>query len=116
MIYDLRTYTGPAENESGSYGHLMTTNRFLFTQEWIPVGCVPPALYRRGRGCLGRGVLSRGVSLSGGPLYREVSVQGHPPGHRPPAPRGQTDACENITLPQTSFAGGNKSFTAIMSV
>ena len=25
-----------------------------------------------------------------------------------PAPCGQTDACENITLPQTSFAGGNK--------
>ena len=23
-------------------------------------------------------------------------------------PRGQTDACENITLPQTSFAGGDK--------
>ena len=23
-------------------------------------------------------------------------------------PRGQTDACENIALPQTSFAGGNK--------
>ena len=26
----------------------------------------------------------------------------------PRSPRGQTDACENITLPQTSFAGGNK--------
>ena len=25
------------------------------------------------------------------------------------APRGQTDTCKNITLPQTSFAGGNKS-------
>ena len=25
----------------------------------------------------------------------------------PPAPRGQTDACENITLTQTSFTGGN---------
>ena len=25
-----------------------------------------------------------------------------------PLPRGQKDACENITLPQTSFAGGNK--------
>ena len=39
-----------------------------------------------------------------------------PPGQRPPPrtetpgqrpPCGQTDACENITLPQTSFAGGN---------
>ena len=26
----------------------------------------------------------------------------------PSFPRGQTDACENITLPQTSFAGGKK--------
>ena len=25
----------------------------------------------------------------------------------PSSPRGQTDACENITLPKTSFAGGN---------
>ena len=25
---------------------------------------------------------------------------------RPPSPGGQTDACENITLPQTSFVGG----------
>ena len=24
-----------------------------------------------------------------------------------PLPCGQTDTCENITLPQTSFAGGN---------
>ena len=24
----------------------------------------------------------------------------------PPPPRGQTDPCENITLPQTSFTGG----------
>ena len=26
----------------------------------------------------------------------------------PPPSCGQTDACENITLPQISFAGGNK--------
>ena len=29
-----------------------------------------------------------------------------PPG--PGIPRGQTHACKRITLPQTSFAGGNK--------
>ena len=26
---------------------------------------------------------------------------------KPPPPCGQTHTCENITLPQTSFAGGN---------
>ena len=30
--------------------------------------------------------MSGGCVLSGGSLYREVSVLGHPPGHRPPAP------------------------------
>ena len=30
----------------------------------------------------------------------------HPPGPGTP-PRGQTHACKHITLPQTSFAGGN---------
>ena len=29
-----------------------------------------------------------------------------PPEYRPPSPRGQTNTCENITLPQTVFAGG----------
>ena len=29
-------------------------------------------------------------------------------GSQPP-PRGQTNTCENITLPQTSFAGGKES-------
>ena len=32
---------------------------------------------------------------------------GTPPGTRHP-PSGQTDTCKHITLPQTSFAGGNK--------
>ena len=30
-----------------------------------------------------------------------------PSGTRHPSPRGQTDTCKHITLPQTSFAGGN---------
>ena len=44
------------------------------------------------------------------PLDRDLL----PPPDRGPAPGqrpllcGQTDTCENITLPQTSFAGGNK--------
>ena len=32
-----------------------------------------------------------------------------PPGCRPPWTEGMTHACENITLPQTSFAGGKNS-------
>ena len=37
-----------------------------------------------------------------------VMDAGKPTTH--PHPRGQTNTCENITLPQTSFAGGNKDF------
>ena len=39
-----------------------------------------------------------------------------PPGCRPPgcgSPCGQTNTCENITLPQTSFSGGKKGFDLI---
>ena len=33
-----------------------------------------------------------------------------------PTPRGQTNTCENITLPQTSFAGGNKVETCLLVI
>ena len=59
---------------------------FHFKQECIPVGCILPAA-----------VAIRGVSR-------------HPP--RPGTPLWTeflTHAYENITLPQTSFAGGNES-------
>ena len=84
-------------------------------QECIPVGCIPPAsvAISWGRGCLTRGVCQKGVCLErvclggsarwGGCLPRGVSAWGC----LPHTPYGQTDACENITLPQTSFAGGN---------
>ena len=53
-------------------------------QECIPVGCVPPAA----------------VAVS-------PATHTPPPGmHAPPPVNRMTDACENITLPQTSFAGG----------
>ena len=49
------------------------------------------------------------------PPDRDPPGQGPPSLYRDPAPRTetppvnrQTKACENITLPQTSFAGGNK--------
>ena len=48
---------------------------------------------------------------SGPPLDRNSLDPGQrPPLDRDPPPCGQTDTCEYITLPQTSFAGGkNKS-------
>ena len=74
-----------------------------FPQEWIPVGYVPPALYRTGGG----------VTVQwGGGLWpgRGVCVR------ETPLPScGQTDTCEIITLPQTSFAGGKISGIAVVS-
>ena len=64
-------------------------DRYHDQQECIPISFVPPVLYRMG------------VSPSRGGLYPRGSLS-----ERPLC--GQTDACENITLPQTSFAGGNK--------
>ena len=57
-------------------------------QECIPVGCVPPALPPQGGGLRDKDL----------PWTRDP----------PPLPVDRmTDACENITLPQTSFADGN---------
>ena len=36
--------------------------------------------------------------------------------YRDPPPCGQTDTCENITLPQTLFAGGNNGITPDMGL
>ena len=52
-------------------------------KECIPVGCVPPALYRTGGGGL----------CQGDPLLPVNNM---------------TDRCKNITSPQTSLAGGKK--------
>ena len=43
----------------------------------------------------------------GPPLDRAPGSR-HPPDQAPPRTEFLTHACENITLPQTSFAGGNK--------
>ena len=78
------------------------------TQDCIPVGCIPPAcwLYLLACTAWGRVCLLLGESGSGG-----VSAPGgwgvvsqHALRQTP----SWTDTCENITLPQTSFAGGNK--------
>ena len=68
----------------------------------------------------GTGLCPRGVSVQLGLCPSEVSVYGTsvqgisvqgglcPRGTPPPC--GQTDACENITLSQSSFAGGKIGF------
>ena len=58
-------------------------------QECIPIGCVPPAA----------------VAISGG-----LHTHPHPCDQAPPPLWTETliHATENITLPQTSFAGGKK--------
>ena len=52
----------------------------------------------------------------GSPLWMQTPLEANPPGHltwdacweaNPLWTEGMTHACENITLPQTSFAGGN---------
>ena len=56
------------------------------------------------------------VSQGGGGLPNPSSLDADPPGHvtcdacweaNSPAVDRMTDTCKNITLPQTSFAGGN---------
>ena len=74
-------------------------------QECIPVGCVLPSAV----------AIGGGVS-TGHPPGADPPGSRHPPWRRHPhpreqtPPRGQTHACKHITLPQTSFAGGNEWF------
>ena len=75
--------------------------RTISKQECIPVGCVPVVVYRTGVG--GGHYPGRG-SPGGLCLGERGSLSGRPP---PPVNR-MTHRCKNITLPQTSFAGGNK--------
>ena len=89
--------------------------RLLTVSHSIPLG---------GRGSTSRGVFIQGWSASRGVYIQRVCIQGSwadPPGCRPPGhvtgdacwetnpspSRGQTNICENITLPQTSFVRGN---------
>ena len=111
----------PAVKPQAGHTAVAAVCRGTIKQECIPEGCVPPALYRTG-------VSVWGVSLDRDhlgqrPLWTEThpldrdSPDRDPPGQRPPLERDHprqrplvnriTDRCKNITLAQTSFAGGN---------
>ena len=66
-----------------------------------------------GGGSLSRG-LCRGLSVQGWSTSGECLSRGYLSGRLPPPPVNRmTDTCENITLPQTSFAAGNKAIRPI---
>ena len=73
--------------------------KHLHQQECIPVGCVPPARYRMARVSL----TETPPGQSRDPLWTEIPLDRDPPVNR------MTNRCKNITLPQTSFAGGSNS-------
>ena len=60
---------------------------------------------------------ARSSSHRGGGLHRVPPGAGTPPDQAPPRTRthtrGQTHGCKHITLPQTSFAGGNDKLSTI---
>ena len=60
------------------------------------------------RGSLSRGSLSKGVSVGTPPQTETPSLHLTPP--LPPVNRMTDTTCENITLPQISFAGGKYKF------
>ena len=123
-IYDLLSSGSTLTDHQGvcSYSSMPFWYLNCYKQECIPVGCVPPAVY-----CTW-GSLSRGVPVHGGLCLWGSSVQGIlcpgevfvrgapsrglcprgfclgglcPGGLCPPC--GQTNICENITLPQTKM-------------
>ena len=65
---------------------------------------------------LGVSAQGDGVCLVGGVCPGDVCPGGCLPGGSATLPCGQTDACENITLPQTSFAGGNNRFLLLIAL
>ena len=83
-------------------------NLFILNkQECIQVGCVPLAVYHaRDRDPPGqRPSMDRDFPWTKTPWTETLPNKGW---DNPPPTCGQTDTYENITLPQTSFAGGKK--------
>ena len=73
----------------------------MLQQEIIPVGCLPPAFLIRGKGCL--------TPLPG----CRPPLDADPLNTDPPPPVDRRTPVENITLPQTAFAGGKNKLTCV---
>ena len=101
--------------------HIISWNR-NYQQLCIPVGCVlaacwpypvlsrggrylPRGVSAQGEGCLLGWGLPRGCVCVGGCLFHCMLGYTYSPVNR------ITDRCKNITMPQTSFAGGNNVIT-----
>ena len=93
-------------------------------QDCIPVGRVPPARWPYLPACsvLGRGAWSRGGAWSGrgvpspgGMGAWSGGVSQHALRQTPPPVNRMTNRCKNITLLQTSFAGGKYNYTRFFS-
>ena len=79
----------------------------------LPGVSVPRGYLLPGGFLLRRGVCSQGdVCSQGGLLSGGVSAPGGIPActEADPPVKRMTDRCKNITLPQTSFAGGKNAF------
>ena len=86
---------------------IFTGTIFSLKQECIPVGCVPPACCPYFPACTAPGAVpGLGVYLVPGGVPGP-GPGGYLPRYSPLWTEFLTHASENITLPQTSFAGGN---------
>ena len=97
--YQITTQTQTSSvNRASVTMHEFIPKRIHQRQECIPVGCVPPAAVD---------VPGKVGSPPDTPLGNRPPPEQTPPGADPPPwTEFLTYACENITLPQTSFAGG----------
>ena len=83
--------------------------KFRPRQECIPVGCVPPAHWSY--------LATTHAHPPGAATHAPGSNHACPPREQPRTPppvNGMTNRCKNITLPQTSFAGGNNMIVVLV--
>ena len=85
-------------------------------QECIPVGCVPPAAVAVPGGLHQEPSPDQAPPWEQTPLHQTPPWTRHPLGTRHLPVNRMTDRCKNITLPQTSFAGGNYKHEGDVSV
>ena len=100
---------------------LISTIESIFQQECIPVGCIPPAhlpypIVSDGGVCATPPEADPQMQT---PLMQRTLDTEPPPDADPldadSSVNRMTHRCRNITLPQTSFAGGKNNFTYFLS-